>query len=156
MRLYFMRHGDAVNMADSDYARPLSKAGIQETRAMGMLLARMGIQPAHIYTSPRVRAQETAQIVADLLYLPVETREELNFDFDLAALGRLIEGVPEDAELFLVGHNPSMSDVLRHLCGPHISLQTAAVARVDLQPDMLDQALLKWVIPPKAARLIVS
>lgn len=156
MRLYFMRHGDAVNMADSDHARPLSKAGIQETRAMGALLARMGIQPAHIYTSPRMRAQETAQIVADLLHLPVETREELNFDFDLAALGRLIEGMPEDTELFFVGHNPSMSDVLRGLCGAHLSLQTAAVARVDLQPDLLDQALLKWVIPPKAARLIVD
>src|SRR5215831_2904350 len=71
MKLYFLRHGEAAS-ADgrtikSDYERPLTKDGIEIMKSEGKALTRLNVDPEIIWTSPLVRARETAEIVAKQL-----------------------------------------------------------------------------------------
>ena len=148
MRLYFLRHAEASYEAPSDHERPLTDRGRDRTKTAARVLAKLDIKPAHIYASPRVRAADTARIVGEALKIEVELREEVNFDFDVAAVKKLVQGLSERDEIMFVGHNPTMSEVVRALTGASVSLKKGGLARVDvLSPDSL-QGELVWLIAP--------
>jgi phosphohistidine phosphatase len=149
MRLYLMRHAQASNMADSDHARPLTQKGEDRTRSAAKALKKLEIEPTILYASPRVRAQQTAAIIAEALGLSVTTSEKLNFEFDLRALEELIADQEPDAQIMLVGHNPSMTEVVRQLTGANANMKTGSIACVDVMPDMLRGGLLNWLTTPK-------
>ncbi|WP_197495909.1 SixA phosphatase family protein [Acidihalobacter yilgarnensis] len=54
----------------SDFERPLNGRGREDAPEMGHRLARRGLQPTHIVSSPAVRARATAEAVADALGYP--------------------------------------------------------------------------------------
>lgn len=149
MKLYLMRHGEATNIAASDAARPLTANGIARTEQAAQVLSGMKIQPAALFSSPRVRAHQTAEIVAKALGVDLIIRDELDFEFNGAAVQRIIEGFEADAEIFCVGHNPSMSEVIRYMTGASVGLKKGAVACIDLDPALLRGAELVWLATPK-------
>jgi probable phosphoglycerate mutase len=80
--LYFVRHGESVaNLSDRngskrpDDADRLSELGWEQARGLGRRLQGEGLEL--IVASPMTRAQETAQGIAEVLRLPVETDEDL-------------------------------------------------------------------------------
>jgi broad specificity phosphatase PhoE len=80
--IYFVRHGESVaNLADRngtprpDDADRLSDLGWEQARDLGRRLQGEGLEL--IVASPMIRAQETAQGIAEVLELPVETDEDL-------------------------------------------------------------------------------
>ena len=148
MRLYFIRHAEAEDLAASDFARELTEHGIQRTELIGQMLKGLGVAPAEVYASPRLRAQQTAEIIAESLNRPVTTDEGLDFDFDLDVVARLIEPLAPDAEVVFVGHNPSMSAVVARISGASVGMKKGAVARVDIYDDALRGALA-WMVTPK-------
>lgn len=82
MRVYFTRHGESVaNVADRTMrpepadADRLSERGWEQARGVGGRLRGEGIQA--IVASPLGRAQETAQAIAEVLGLDVETDDDL-------------------------------------------------------------------------------
>ncbi len=80
MRLYFVRHGQSVAnvqmvISNRDLFHPLTELGRQQAEALAQLLAEVPV--AAIYSSPIVRAAQTAQIVATHLGLPVESADAL-------------------------------------------------------------------------------
>jgi phosphohistidine phosphatase len=152
MKLYFVRHGKAQPADGSvdDHDRQLTRDGAARLETQARAMAQLGIRPDHIYSSPRVRAQQTAEIIAQVLKKKVEIREEVNFDFDVRAVAALINGLPDDAEVMFVGHNPSMEDVVRALTGGGVIMKVGGLARVDItatQPHLLGQ--LVWLLAPK-------
>ena len=149
MRLYLMRHGQASNMADTDHDRPLTQKGRNRSESTARVLANLEIAPDVIFASPCVRAQETALIIADAVNVPVTTSDLVNFSFDKDALEVLIGGMEPDAEVMLVGHNPSMSEVVEELTGASINLKTGAIACVDVDPDDLETGQLQWLVTSK-------
>jgi broad specificity phosphatase PhoE len=81
-RLYFVRHGESVaNLSDRngdkrpDDADRLSELGWEQARSLGRRLEGEGLEL--IMASPMTRAQETAQGIAEVLDLPIETDEDL-------------------------------------------------------------------------------
>jgi phosphohistidine phosphatase SixA len=69
-RLYLLRHadaGDPEGWTGPDDARPLSGKGEKQSRRLGKLLASVGFAPSVILTSPKLRAKQTAEVVADEL-----------------------------------------------------------------------------------------
>lgn len=149
MRIFFIRHGDAIDDAPSDSARPLSEIGRKEVIRVAKGISRMGIEPTDILSSPRVRAQQTAEIISEVLGTPVDIRDELDFDFDIQVAGELLTEFEADADVFLVGHNPSMSEVVRACCGANITMRTGAVACVRFVGTRVMGAELLWYAPPK-------
>jgi phosphohistidine phosphatase SixA len=63
MRLYLVQHGDAVPER-LDPERPLSASGRREVQAVARLLADTGVRAAHVVHSGKLRAQQTAELLA--------------------------------------------------------------------------------------------
>src|ERR1041385_6450410 len=73
MKLYILRHGDAVEHGDPNYKeneRPLTPKGIQRTKQLAHVLREMEIEMDAVLTSPLTRARETAEIIARGMKLP--------------------------------------------------------------------------------------
>lgn len=148
MRLYFVRHGKAEQAAESDHARELTTKGAARVRVLAGALAHMGVTPDYVYASPRVRAQQTAQIMADMLGATVETRDAVNFSFSLEAVETLTSDLSPDSDVMFVGHNPSMSQVVQDICGAQVSMKTGAVACVETGSSSR-YGMLQWYVYPK-------
>jgi phosphohistidine phosphatase len=149
MKLYFMRHGEASDDAPSDELRPLTEKGKERIQNAAKVLKKMNVSLDYVYASPRVRARQTAEIVAKVLGNEVEIRDEVNFHFDVDRLKRLLMEKSEEAHILFVGHNPSMSELVQAMTGANVNLKTGAVARIDLYLPAIRGAQLKWLISPR-------
>jgi phosphohistidine phosphatase len=156
MYLYFVRHGDASNDARSDRERPLTEKGKKRTQQAASVLAALAVAPAAVYSSPRVRARQTAAILARALDASVTIRDEMDFDFSPLGLHLLIENHAPDAEILLVGHNPSISEVVNALTGASISMRKGAIACVELPQGASVGGELLWLMPPRLFKALVS
>lgn len=118
MRLYFMRHAQAVDPEDwtgEEVARPLTDKGRKraEDAAAGLARLRPGI--GVVISSPLVRAYETAAIVGRVIGLPAETSDLLRPGFDLMRLDQALGMRPDaDGPLF-VGHEPDLGQLVSAL-----------------------------------------
>jgi phosphohistidine phosphatase len=155
MRLYFVRHGKAEAGSGNDHDRQLTPAGAARLETEARVIQKLGIRPQVIYSSPRVRALQTAQIIAQVLDAPVEVRDEVNFDFNLSAVAALTADLSPEAEVMFVGHNPSMAQVVQGITGANVVLKTGSVARVDIDLPGRDlRGQLVWLLAPKVFDLL--
>ena len=132
-----MRHGKAVppHASANDFERELTNEGRREVECVARCIER----PSIIYSSPYVRAKQTAEILAKLFGVEVKIQDSLKPDsFDLNALLRIAKPAA-----LLVGHNPAMEKVLSEL-GIRVSLSTASVAAVNL----VERRLI-WLCTPQ-------
>jgi phosphohistidine phosphatase len=118
MKLYLVRHTTPSDTAASDFVRTLTLVGEEEARIVGSALAKLGARPAHVLTSPLVRARQTTEIVARTLGFEreVESIDELKNGSSTQSLLRLLNSYGEANEIILVGHMPSLAE--------HISAMT--------------------------------
>ncbi|MGJ3238816.1 MAG: SixA phosphatase family protein [Anaerolineae bacterium] len=150
MKLYFIRHGKAGYDAPTGEARPLTDVGVQQAIDNGALLKALNVQASAIYTSPRLRARQTAEYIGEALTCEPEITDDCNFDFSAKKALALAARHAPDAELLFVGHNPSMSAVVTQLTGAQVELPTCAIACVTrVHPGDLHAAILKWMVTPK-------
>ncbi|MGH2450501.1 MAG: SixA phosphatase family protein, partial [Candidatus Limnocylindria bacterium] len=63
MQLYLVRHAEAAQ-GEPDELRPLTAAGREQARSLGVRLRVVGVQPDAILTSPFLRARETGNLLA--------------------------------------------------------------------------------------------
>lgn len=151
--LYLLRHahaGNAATWTGDEAARPLSARGKDQAHRLGKLLAARGVVPDTIVSSPKVRARQTANIVADALGVGVANDDRLAEMFDLDALAGLMAGVG-GTSLMVVGHDPDLSDLLATLLGAaELPMRKGACARVDLaMPLGPGCGILRWLVPPE-------
>jgi phosphohistidine phosphatase len=158
LELYLLRHadaGDPMAWSGDDAARPLSGKGRKQARRLGRWLAELGRRPGAIVTSPKVRALETARIVAEALGMEISVDRRLASGFDERALDALVADVRARdggvARLMLVGHDPDFSDLASSLAGGPVALKKGALARIDLEgPTASGRGALRWLIPAEA------
>ena len=80
MKLYFVRHGESIanllrEFSNSGIKHPLTERGVEQARTLAQKLS--GIPFDVIYSSPVLRAMQTAQVVAEQLHVPVVVTEAL-------------------------------------------------------------------------------
>lgn len=122
MELLIIRHGKAVDEAPGlgDGGRWLTGKGRKLTRRVaGWLAKQKDRRPAAIWTSPLVRAVQTAEILAEAAELTEEVSAvaELSPTRDTAELLRLLSLHQGAQPLALVGHEPSLSMLVTSLLG---------------------------------------
>jgi len=156
MKLYFFRHGDAEPGTREDFNRRLTARGITRTRAAGQALIRMEVQPTHLFSSPRIRARETADILAEALGVPVLVDSALDMDFHVDGLLRLITGLDIDAEVLMVGHEPGLSTVIGAVTGARVNMKKGGLARVELYSLAPPTGELDWVLVPRMFDLLAG
>lgn len=156
MRLYFVRHGQASHDAPTDAARPLTAKGEDDVRRMASVLAQLGAAPQHIYASPRVRAQQTAAIIAQALGQTVETRAECDFSFSLDKVVAMTRDLREDEAAMFVGHNPSMTEVVGTLTGGQVDMKPGAIACAFAYVPQPRGGALEWFLIPRLATALAA
>ncbi len=91
--LYLLRHahaGDAAKWSGDDDVRPLSEKGVRQCERVGRLLAGIEEAPDLFLTSPRLRASQTAEIVARAVGARVVVDERIAESLDIASLGAIL------------------------------------------------------------------
>lgn len=148
MRLYLLRHGKAEAHNVSDAQRRLTPAGVARMETAARVMARLKLSPARIYSSPRRRSRQTADIVAAALGREVEVSEALDYGFRAADLPALVADLPSDGELLCVGHNPYLPMVVQELSGAYVTMKPGGLARLKLDPGAR-RGTLEWLIAPR-------
>jgi phosphohistidine phosphatase len=153
IELHFLRHadaGDPMAWTGDDAERPLSDKGRKQADRLGRFLAGVGFAPDAIITSPKVRAAQTAEIVAKHLDATVAVDDRLAGSLDLGTLDGLLADAGDPARPVVVGHDPDFSDLLAELCGASsLLMRKGALARVDIErPLRPGSGTLRWLVPP--------
>jgi phosphohistidine phosphatase len=152
--LYFVRHGaaeDAQQWLGSDFDRPLTSKGRKQMVRVVKRLAEAEIEVDVIATSPLVRAQETAKIVAERLGVErVLEDSRLADGFDQRKLLDILRDLGVVEHLMLVGHEPTMSFTVGRIIGnARLDFKKGAIACVDLPDATSTSGTLLWLSPPK-------
>jgi phosphohistidine phosphatase len=157
MFLHLLRHahaGDPAEYRGPDSARPLTDKGRAQAERLGEWLASLGFTTDLVLTSPKVRARETAEIVAERLGVAVVLEEGLAVGLDLGGLDAVLANHGDPSRPVLVGHDPDCSEWLAELCGAsEIPMRKGAFARLEVdRPLRPGAATLRWFLPPDALK----
>ncbi len=121
MELYLMRHGIAFEQFEwkgDDFSRPLTEEGWAKTRdVLEAVLKKESFKPKEIWSSPLVRAQQTAQIASEVLRLKVRTCDALACGASVKKLRAYFEKKKLGSSAMFVGHEPDMGEMLGDLTG---------------------------------------
>ena len=128
-QLWLLRHGEAVpHDSKPDHDRELTARGERQAEAAGEALARLGVEFAGCYTSPKVRARDTARLTCDALNIePVET-DALRESFTRRDAEELLLAHADDERVLVVGHEPALSQVVHDFTGARVDLKKGGVA----------------------------
>jgi phosphohistidine phosphatase len=152
MQLYFFRHAEAeVGSANlPDHARQLTQQGIERTHHAANVLKSLGVKPAYLYSSPLLRARQTAEILAGTLGIDVLERTEVGPGFNAQAVEELVRDAGSDAAIMFVGHEPDFSATVSALIGGGwITMKKGGMARIDIDNLQPLRGSLVWLIAPK-------
>jgi len=159
--LHLMRHAKSAwgQPGLADHERPLNKRGKRDAPRMGAALSAR-LTPLAVHVSPARRARQTLQGIgkgwSQLADIEHHT-EDCLYTFSSDGLSRWIRA-QDDAlgELFIISHNPGLTDLVNLLLGQHSldNLPTAGYVQLALQidhwNDMLQGcALLECSLFPK-------
>ncbi|HEY6953460.1 MAG TPA: phosphohistidine phosphatase SixA [Bacteroidota bacterium] len=160
MVIYLLRHGDALQTPSmNDDQRPLSEIGERQARTVGRFLVAGKVRIDCVYSSPLVRAIQTAGIVRDALnvrkseqteYLVPGTRKSQLFD--------LLNAHPVESVL-LVGHEPHLSQTTSLLLTEHENLplefkKCSLACLVASEKVRKGHAILQWFLTCEQMELL--
>jgi phosphohistidine phosphatase len=155
LTLHLLRHADAGDPGawrGDDAARPLSAKGVEQAERLGRHLAAIGFEPDAIISSPKLRALQTAEIVARALDIELTTDERLAGQLRPSGLEELLSDAGSPRRPVLVGHDPDFSELLQFLAGtPKVGMRKGALARIDVDGRIRAGAgEVRWLLPPDA------
>ena len=151
-QLILIRHGIAEERTPEgdDFYRKLTEAGVEGLTAflpdIAPLLTESG--NLRIWTSPLVRARQTAELLAEAAAVEEIEQKEFLATGDYTAFREALELEEAGFTLALVGHEPYMSNWTKELIGAAIPFKKGAVAffTVDLAADPIGK--LEWLLAP--------
>ena len=162
MQLYIVRHGIAIDREDPkcppEAERYLTEEGVEKTKQVAEAVAALGIQADLMFSSPYVRATQTAAIFAsELEYSKQKIRrtESLLPGAEPGAFLRELAREKDVSTVLCFGHAPHVDGLLAAAVGAsrHItSMKKAGVALVELKRLSPPNGQLVWLITPKLIR----
>jgi phosphohistidine phosphatase len=159
MYFYLVRHGEAQSELE-DPLRPLSEKGKKVVRRVASFLAQQGVRPKEINRSEKLRARETAEIIAKGLSMVdrVKAIKGLAPNDDVNPVADLL--CAEEKSLMLVGHLPFLSKLLSLLVisdpeRPMVSFQSGTIVCLSRDdslkfPTPGNGWIIKWVLSPES------
>jgi phosphohistidine phosphatase len=133
-QLWLLRHGEAVpHESKPDADRELTARGERQAIAAGDGLARLGVEFAACYTSPKVRALDTARLACRALNIDPQEADVLGDGFERDDALEFLLGYDDDERVLVVGHDPSFSQVVYDLTGARIDFKKGGVAAVSFE-----------------------
>jgi phosphohistidine phosphatase len=150
MKLYLVQHAEAKAKED-DPQRPLSERGLADSRKVAAFLARKETaKVSHILHSGKLRAEQTAKILAEELQPgSVTATDGMNpLDDPSIWIARLIE---TNEDLMMVGHLPHLEKLVAQLVAGDaqqsiVRFQVGGVVYLKRQAD--DCWVVGWMVVP--------
>lgn len=153
MTLFILRHGQAEAQITTDEARRLTDKGHTDTTRV--VQARVADMPlVQIWSSPLVRAQQTAKIAASFFpQLEIQTTDLLIPEAKPQVLMKWLDElnqqlIDSDQSILLVSHQPLVGIFLNSLCGKpddYYPLGTSSLAAVHAQRVAAAMGDLLWL-----------
>ena len=158
MDLYLIRHADALALGErgntQDAERPLSDKGFGQAKQLGAWMQRKGIALDQIFTSPLVRAQQTAEGMAGPMSPapPLQLCPELAPGEKPKRLAKLLRRWGGERAA-LVGHLPDLPVFAAWLIGSkraQIDLAKAGIAYISVADEPCKGGgALVWLVTPE-------
>lgn len=157
MLLHLIRHADAGDpdaWEGPDAARPLSDKGRNQAQRLGSFLTGIKFGGRPFITSPKLRAAQTADLVASELEAPVVIDERLAGPLTTEIVEAILRDAGDPDRPVLVGHDPDFSDLVAELCGDaRFPMRKGALALIELdRPVRAGAGTLRWLLPPDALK----
>ena len=115
VQVFLVRHADAIDetLALRDPHRHLTAAGREQARALGDRMRWYDCAPTHVWSSPLVRAVQTAELVVIGLQCTasVDVVPALAPDGTVREVVAALRALPDDAAVLVVGHEPALSAI---------------------------------------------
>jgi phosphohistidine phosphatase len=137
VQVFLIRHAAAADetLRMRDPHRYLTAQGRVQARSLGDRLRWHDCTPTHVWSSPLVRAVQTAELVVAGIGtdVPIEVVMDLSPDGSARELVVALRQLPADAHVVLIGHEPSLSGIGAVLVGANDfeALDKAQAARID-------------------------
>jgi phosphohistidine phosphatase len=162
MNCILFRHGIAVEREEwdgPDTDRPLTDRGTKRVSQVAAGLMWLEVQPTYIFSSPLVRALETADILQASLSIPsaVKRVDELLPDANPERLLALFRDLPPESSALCVGHEPHLglaaSVMLTGKALTAFPFKKAGACLIELSiPPKIGQGVLRWWMEPGQLR----
>lgn len=165
MKVYLIRHTDAVSFENdvvkTDAMRYITPEGRMLANKVFYNLRDELKNIRMIYTSPLIRAVQTAEILTCAaspaeVEINIELRNELNIETSISKIADLLEYSAEYGEVCCVGHEPTMGRLMFYLTGQNISttgFKKSAVCKINFDVENL-KGELAWYYDPEEMNFI--
>ena len=158
--LYLVRHAIAAERgADwpDDDRRPLTTRGVARFEESVEGMRRLGVEVDEIFTSPLIRAKQTAELMASGLpgKPTVRTLDALAPGHTPVSVMAQLNRAAKRRRIALVGHEPDLGELAAHLIGAGRALpfKKGGACRIDLESLTSRRAgALSWFVQPKLLR----
>ena len=139
--LVLIRHAKSSwgNPEVVDHERPLNDRGLRNAPEMGKRLKKIGVEYDALISSTALRAQQTAEIIANSIGWPIR---EISFGSNLyhasaTELQNFISHLQDNSSrVVLFGHNPGMTNLVTNLWGLSIdNIPTCGLVRLEFSEN---------------------
>ncbi len=145
-----------MRSAPTDDNRWLTDEGRRTVTNVGKALVRLDLRYSCVYTSPLVRAVQTAEILAAThpdFGGPIEVQTALSSEFGTTAQAlEPLEHAADDDVIVMVTHMPKVGVLAAHLCqlGTFPSFRTSAVCLTSIEGG---KGRFQWMLDPETLKL---
>ncbi len=157
--LYLVRHGVAAEPGEDwpdDTLRPLTADGVRRFKESVRGLARLDVELDVIFTSPLIRARETADLLSR--GLAAQPAVKVMHALEPGTLPRVVFAALRAISrhrIALVGHEPDLGQLAAFLIGASrpVLFKKGGVCRIDVPSRALrPRGMLVWLATPKMLR----
>ena len=133
-QLWLLRHGEAEpHDTRPDPERRLTARGEDQARSAGLAFKALELHFHLVFTSPKVRALETARLSCEALGCEPVVHEPLAGGFDARGALELAAAAGEEGRVLLVGHNPDFPQIVHDLTGGRSELKKGGAAGLRIE-----------------------
>ena len=158
--IYIVRHAIAAERGEEwpdDDKRPLTERGIARFKEGVAGLQWMGAAIDEVFTSPLVRAKQTADLLSAGVdgAPPVKVLAALSPGHEPKEVMGLLAQTAKRRRIAIVGHEPGLGELAAHLIGAGRPLvfRKGGVCRIDIESLTARQpGSLIWFVTPKVLR----
>lgn len=158
MHLYLVQHGEATS-ADENQDRPLTESGRAAVAAVAGRLAEAGVHVPTVWHSGKLRAHQTADILAEHLNHGAHTiqRDGLSPKDPVGRIASVIRKLEDD--VMIVGHLPHLDSLASLLLARDdqaglVHFQNAGVLCLAREPGT--NWKVEWYLPPTLVGVCAS
>ncbi len=163
MDLFILRHGEAGRRSSTirdDSKRTLTEEGEKEIIDISKGVEDLGIEFDYIFTSPLLRARQTAEVISKIVTSKNQIKEldELKPEGNKLQLYNKLSNLKQDSVILIVGHEPYLSELVGEAIsneGCKIDLKKGGLARIrvlTILPKLKGE--LRWLLTPKHLKRI--